>query len=320
MMRFFIWTFSAVITVLTIAPFIESNEWWIRMWDFPRVHLLVAAVIVATLAALILRKGAIVPVTVLAICAIYQASKIYPYTPFAEVEIELVPTASPQISVLSANVLMGNRDYGRLIELIDEVSPDILFLMETDQSWAGALHKTLSNFDTVVSHPLDNHYGMIFATNLPAHSAETMFLANDKTPTMLAELEAIDGQGFHFIGMHPRPPVPGQDTTQRDAQIKWAATLTQDSDLPVISMGDFNDVAWSRTSERFKHHGSFLDPRVGRGLMSSFDANHPILRFPIDHLYITAGIDLISFGRLRAIGSDHFPMAAIVAIGRRGEL
>jgi len=114
--------------------------------------------------------------------------------------------------------------------------------------------------------------------------------------------------------MHPRPPVPGNDTEERDAQIKRAATLTKHSDLPVICMGDFNDVAWSRTAQNFKHHGNFHDPRVGRGMLSSFDANHPILRFPIDQLYVTGGIDLISFERKRAVGSDHFPMNAVVAI------
>lgn len=285
------------------------------MWDFPRVHILSAAVFAAFIALIFFRSQPWIFLIVFVACGTYQAWMIYPFTPLAPVEIELGKTSDgPKISLLSLNVLMENEDHERLIALLDEEKPDVLFLMETNARWAQALDDTLSGFKTVLRHPLENHYGLIFATNLDVVNAKTVFLAGDKTPTLLAEMKAPDGKRFHFIGLHPRPPVPGNDTQERDAQIERAATLTKESGLPVISMGDFNDVAWSWTAQRFKHHGNFRDPRVGRGMMSSFDANHPILRFPIDQLYLTEGIDLVSFELKRAIGSDHFPMGAVVVI------
>lgn len=83
---------------------------------------------------------------------------------------------------------------------------------------------------------------------------------------------------------------------------------------PVVAMGDFNDVAWSRTSETFKEYGKFKDPRVGRGMIPSFDATSWWMRFPIDQLYLTDGLGLVSFGRLDAVGSDHFPMKAVISV------
>lgn len=205
-------------------------------------------------------------------------------------------------------------------DLIARTDPDVILLMETDETRALALQGALRPYPTVVSHPLSNHYGMIFATRLHIHSAKTVFLTDDQTPVLLADLKAPDGRPFHFIGLHPRPPVPGEDTDERDAQIRTAATLTRHSDHPVVVMGDFNDVAWSWSTTRFKHHGRFLDPRTGRGLMCSFDARHPILRFPIGQMYVTRGIRIASYDPCNGIGSDHFPLKARIGIDgpRRG--
>ena len=315
LLKLSIWLATVFVVVATILPLLNSYQWWIRMWDFPRLHLFVAACVLIPAAVLVLRSQSFFVLLMLGVCAAYQARMIYPYTPLADVEIELRKAPDgPQLSLLAANVLMENDEHDRLIALIEEVDPDVLFLMETNARWADALGDTLSQFSTVLSYPLENHYGLIFASKLDVESADTVFLADDETPTLLAELRAPDGRGFHFIGMHPRPPVPGNDTAERDAQIRRAATLTMRSRLPVISMGDFNDVAWSRTAKLFKENGNFRDPRVGRGMLTSFDAKHPILRFPIDQLYVTSGIDLVSFERMRPVGSDHFPMHAVVSI------
>lgn len=296
---------------VTVLPISRSNEWWIRMWDFPRAHILGLAVLLAVLAFWLMRRRAFPLVVLLMASAIWQAYKIYPFTPLATVEVDLVShEITDTVSLLSANVNMQNREYGKLAALIDEVSPDVLLLMETDAGWANALDETLSSFSTVLRHPLDNYYGMIFATKLATENAEIIFTVDDRTPAVLAELRAPGGRAFQFMGLHPRPPTPGQDTDDRDEEIRKAAQLAHGTGLPIVVMGDFNVVAWSWTAERFKHHGDFRDPRVGRGIFSSYDAQHPILRFPIDQLYLSEEIDLVVFERTRPVGSDHFPLHA----------
>ena len=309
-----LWALTLTVLAVTLLPLTTSPRWWIRMWDFPRLHILVVAAVGLVLAMAI--SGPILAFLILLGCAIYQGIKIYPYTRLAPPEVDFRqpgPGIQP-IRILASNVEMENEDHASIARMIGEEDPDILLLMETDETWHRALDATLKSYETVVAHPLSNHYGMIFATRLTAHSAKTVFLADDETPALLADLEAQDGQRFHFIGLHPRPPVPGDDTEERDEQIKTAATLTRDSDRPVIAMGDFNDVAWSWTTTRFKHHGQFLDPRIGRGMMSSFDARHPILRFPIDQFYVTKGIRVASFTLCDGIGSDHFPLRAQISV------
>lgn len=83
--------------------------------------------------------------------------------------------------------------------------------------------------------------------------------------------------------MHPRPPgvqradeekdsgieeaADRQDSDKRDAELLLVATEVKNlGDVPVIVGGDFNDVAWSYTTDLFQRIGGLLDPRVGRGL------------------------------------------------------
>lgn len=310
------WLLFAVVLYTTLGPLTRSTRWWLRGWEFPRVHIAITAAMAIILGVLLQSLWVSLASLVLIVCTIYQMARVFPYTMFAKTEIEYVDIpAADQTSLLAANVLMENKNRDKLRSLIDKDDPDVLLLMETDEHWQEALSEQLERYPTVVRYPLSNHYGMHFATRLKAHSCKTVFLSDDDTPTLLADLEGPTGR-FFFVGLHPRPPVPGCDTEERDEQIKKSALIADRKQHPVIAMGDFNDVAWSDTSERFKKIGDFRDPRVGRGMLPSFDARYWFMRMPIDQLYVTSGIELMSFERLEDIGSDHFPMKAVMQVAQ----
>jgi hypothetical protein len=69
-----------------------------------------------------------------------------------------------------------------------------------------------------------------------------------------------------------------------------------------------NDVAWSHTSELFRRISSLLDPRVGRGLLPTFHADYSLLRWPLDHVFVSAEFKVDDMERLPYMGSDHFPI------------
>ena len=310
------WILASIGIVTTALPLFKSTRWWVRMWDFPRIHIAVLSLVTAALGTFLQGPWVLAASMGLFLCFCYQAIRVFPFTRFARTEISLsdVP-AETQISLISVNVLKENEDHARLRALIDREDPDVLFLMETDSVWEAALEEQLARYPTVVRHPKSDHYGILFATRLKTHSASTEFLSDDDTPTLLADLEAPANFGrFFFVGLHPRPPLPGTDADERDAQIKKSAQIADHATQPVVVMGDFNDVAWSTTSERFKEYGGFHDPRIGRGMLPSFDARSWFVRLPIDQLLITEGIELVSFDRLEAVGSDHFPMKAVISV------
>jgi Endonuclease/Exonuclease/phosphatase family len=79
-------------------------------------------------------------------------------------------------------------------------------------------------------------------------------------------------------------------------------------DEPTIVFGDMNDVAWSHTSGLFRRVSGLLDPRVGRGLMPTFHADYLLLRWPLDHVFVSPHFQVVDMRRLPHVGSDHFPI------------
>ena len=307
-----LWTAALFTMVGTALSFVPSYQWWVRAWDFPRLQMAIlgAVVIVATLVFGALAAPWLIGGT--AIATLAQAYRIRPFTPAARSEILFAEGGGDDILCLSLNVEMSNDRHEDVARLIRDEAPDILLLMETDETWAEKLKDVLGTFETVETRLLDNYYGMIFATNLPLSYAHFTDFAGDRTPTLVAELTGPAGNRFRFVGVHPRPPVPGVDTEERDLEIMNAACIARDSDKPVVIMGDFNDAAWSNTAQVFKRAGEYFDVRVGRGFYASFHARRWWFRCPIDQFFVTEGVTVSDFRIGPAVGSDHFPVMACV--------
>lgn len=306
---------GAALVLVTLLPFWKTHAWWVRMWDFPRVQIAVALALVLGFAFFLDGWLQWTLAAALVVCLAYQIWRIFPYTPLARSEMRLAaPAKEGDVTLVAANVLMENHDYDRLRLLADHVDPDVLLLMETDDAWVSAMEPLLARYTTVLREPRGNYYGMVFATRLKAIEAKIVYLTVDDTPSVFAELETADGAPFRFVGLHPQPPIPGVDSDERDAQILYAARFARKSGIPLVAMGDFNDAAWSDTAQTFKTLGRYLDPRVGRGLFASFSANSWLLRCPIDQIYATEDVAMVSLRLGPHVGSDHYPVIAQVRI------
>ncbi|MBX7456863.1 endonuclease/exonuclease/phosphatase family protein [Qipengyuania sp. 1NDH17] len=291
----------------------DFNQWWIRIWDFPRVQILIA--MVASAFALWFLDKAWRPWVPLAliVASTWQFYRVLPYTPLVSPDIAQVAEGDAQgegcFSLLTLNVLQKNRDYQRTIDLIRRADADIVLLTETDQAWADAVADALSAYPGRIDRPLDNTYGIMFASRLPMSNASIQDLAQADTPSVFATLQA-GGHSFRMIGLHPRPPKPKQDTEERDAEIVVAARMARDLNMPVMAIGDFNDVAWSDTTRLFMDIGGLLDPRKGRGTYASFPAGMVWLGWPLDHLFVTEEFLLADMEVGKSVGSDHRPFMA----------
>ncbi len=301
----------------TLLSTTDLNQWWVRIWDFPRMQILIA--LVATAAALWVVDRAWRPwlPILLTGLSLWQAYRIFPYTAFAGTEVaqlrEAEGTAAGCFTMLSLNVLQTNRAYDRTAQLIRDVDPDILLLMETDRAWADAMAPVLNRYPGQLHRPLSNTYGMLFATRMPMRDTSVQDIAESDTPSMFATLRA-GKRDFRVLALHPRPPTVGQDTEERDAEIVLAAKYARRLAMPAITIGDFNDVAWSDTTSLFRELGGFLDPRIGRGTYATFPADMTWLGWPLDYLFVTEEFVLADMRVGPAVGSDHRPVIARVCL------
>ncbi|WP_271079325.1 endonuclease/exonuclease/phosphatase family protein [Aurantiacibacter sp. MUD61] len=297
--------------IATIVALVAADKWWIRSFDFPRLQ--IAVLLVLALATLfVLRAKRLVIWSAIGVLALaFQLYQIFPYSALASKQAVDAERCDPvnALSIVSLNVLQSNTDYQRTIDYVLSADPDIFLAMENDQAWTDALSAALDErYPHSMKIPLDNTYGMALWSRFELVGAERNQLAGGGTPSIRTRLRREDGSLPTLFAVHPRPPSPGQDSGQRDAELVLLADLVRESGRPTVVIGDFNDVGWSRVTETFQRIGQVVDPRIGRGFHATFNARNPLMRWPLDHVFHTDDFGVIRFAVGPDVGSDHFPL------------
>lgn len=299
--------------LLTALPFLQTNAWWIRVLDFPRLQIAVFCLLGLLLLCCCTDWRKIynlILISLLSIALLYQCSLIIPFSPLYPPEAQASMTNEKQNSftILQANVKMINRNVEPLLGLVDRMSPDIISINEPDGWWEKQLALLDTAYPFYIKKPLANTYGMILYSKFPLKNAEINYLVVDDVPSFYAKVILPSGISFNLHCVHPEPPRPGSSTYDRDTELFIVGRRIRREEEPSIVVGDLNDVAWSRTTKKFKRYSRMLDPRKGRGLFNTFNANWPLLRYPLDHVFFTRDFRLQSLEKMQHIGSDHFPM------------
>ncbi|MCH7332657.1 endonuclease/exonuclease/phosphatase family protein [Acinetobacter modestus] len=318
--------FCAVLVIwLSLWSLIPRDEWWFRGADFPRLQILAIGIITLlgllfmqtewTLTREVLLLGLIAAVA-------FQLKMVLPYTPIWRKQVQQVKqeqlNPEQQISLLVANVLTPNHQYDLLLKHIDDLQPDLVLTLESDQNWQDALQPIEKQYPYRVAVPLDNLYGMHLYSRLRLDDSEIKFILSDEIPSIHASVTLRSGIQVQLYCLHPKPPSPteAKDSTLRDAELLIIGDRIKDLDESCIVMGDLNDVAWSRTTRLFQRISGLLDPRVGRYFMNTFHADYRLLRWSLDHIFHSTDFGLVEMKRLSHIGSDHFPIYVVLQTGR----
>jgi endonuclease/exonuclease/phosphatase (EEP) superfamily protein YafD len=317
----FLQIFGGIAVVLSLIPVIAVDYWWIRMFDFPHIQLTIltfTAFVVYFMRFDIKRKEDYLFVGVIFCCLIFQGTKIYPYTALAPFAVQdatnrkdLLKNNIPEsLKLYTANVLQSNKNSGPLISEIHQKNADILLFVETNKRWQSEISKSLpEEYKFRVEVPLDNTYGMLLYSKLKLVEPTVHYLVDDSVPSIHSKVVLRSGDTIRMYNIHPTPPMPQHNpsSSDRDAEMMKIANLSRKSEYPVVVLGDFNDVAWSATTSLFETVGELLDVRKGRGFYNTFNADSFLLRWPLDHIFISAEFRVVELKLGEDIKSDHFP-------------
>ena len=303
----------ALLLFATLVAKLPLRWWWIRACEFPRLQLAAAALVTALLALLIEPPWRWPLCLVSLLVVALQARFILPWTRLWPIQVQDAKPGHENrcITLLIANVLTSNRQAPRLIEIIRHHDPDVVLTLESDEWWQTQLDAGLEEQRPYsVKVPLDNLYGMHLYSRLPLSNTQVEWLIQDDIPSIHTDVTLPCGDRLRLYALHPRPPAPNEseETLWRDAELLHVGKKIHQDPTPAIVAGDLNDVAWSRTTRLFCRISGMLDPRQGRGMYSTFHASHPLLRWPLDHVFTTEHFTLKALKRLPYFGSDHFPI------------
>jgi endonuclease/exonuclease/phosphatase (EEP) superfamily protein YafD len=321
---------AGVLVFGTGVPLLHSDEWWIRLFDFPRIQIaILLGLTLAGYAALRL-SGRLRPweYTLAAMAGLALVGQLVILAPYTEFHPRQLANGraegnSSRISLLVHNVFADNREVAALRALIRDSDPDIILLSEPTQWWLDQLAGLEGDYPYTVFQPQGNEYGMLLYSGLELEDPEIRFLIEPDIPSIRTKVRLRSGAVVTIYGVHPRPPGPEEeggaqedgereDSDVRDAELlSIAREVSELGDAPVIVAGDFNDLPWSHTIDQFQRIGGLLDPRVGRGMINTFPTTSRLLRYPLDQVFLSRHFRVVELRRLPDIDSDHFPVLVV---------
>ena len=188
-------------------------------------------------------------------------SWIWRYLPGAPLE---VPTstgldARDRIALLTTNVFQNCRDAGALLQIIDDADPDLVLAVETDEWWSSRLTEALrTRYPHVLTYPLSNGYGMSMFSRLELLQPIVRFLVDDAIPSIKTGVRLRSEPVIDLYGLHPQPPAPLQDSTERDIELVLVGVEIKNTGRPSVVLADL----------MFNNNNTYLFGVGARGMYS----------------------------------------------------
>ena len=217
------------------------------------------------------------------------------------------------VKVIAFNAGIWNGDYRGIARWVAAENPDILVLPEGAKPLADAIRAETSMwvfegsgaFIATREKPLDERVAW-----------DARFLAGGSTALSWVVLRGPDGVPFTVVGVHCGWPIPAR-AAWADGQKITALLNTMDRSRTILA-GDFNSTQWS-FRQRIADAAFGLERRDRMNL--TWPARLPMLRgrsFPtpflsIDHIYAGSTWRTVSVERGPKLGSDHYPLVAVLA-------
>ena len=313
-MNFFLIIFSAVLLICSLLSLVKHDYWTFRVFDYPRLQLLFLSIIclgllISFFEHSVLHWGL---ATTMSFHVCYLFALIFPFTALSKKQVLGTSKDFPDqsVSLMISNVFEDNTNSKGCLEEVKKADPDILLLLETNDRWDRDTRELEKYYAYHIRVPMENTYGMLMYSKLPLSDSSVKYMVEDDIPSIHTKVSLKNGMEVQLYAVHPTPPVPKENlrSTERDKELLLIADLAKASEIPVIVLGDLNDVAWSHTTTLFLKMSGLLDPRRGRGFYNTFHAHHSFMRFPLDHAFISEDFKLKQLRRLSNFDSDHFPM------------
>jgi len=189
---FTIWSCALIIGAL--IPFIREQTYWLRAWTYARLQMFVLLSATAGLYAFLFGWSGTVNVLILLALMGAALTCLWDIYPFTKIGFKQTRDIRPgeshnPISLFVGNVLMDNEDYAPYLEQIKTKSPDVIFLVETDENWREALSELEESYPHTYLLPLEDYNGMLFYSRHKILDIQERYLVQDHIPSLTIDLD-----------------------------------------------------------------------------------------------------------------------------------
>lgn len=263
--------------------------------------LFAAGVLLGVGLSLVARRWRVLPLLALAATPVLTASPRQP---------DGAATGAP-LTVATANVFVGSEDPQKLLTWLAEKKVDVAVLLEVSPAYARALEKLALDFPHRKVIASDDPFGLAILSRTPLTHVQVRQLSAGMD--YLEARTTYQGRAISLTAMHTMPPFSPGYFVARDQDLELALREARAGAEPAVVAGDLNASAWSSALRLAESYGF----RRATGLAPTWHTSlQGVLGIPIDQVLVSPEWAVVQSERGPAIGSDHFPVLARLALRR----
>ncbi len=239
--------------------------------------------------------------------AIWQLWPVFAWRspPKEEMAHKALPAAG-KVSVLTFNLLYGNKEVELTTRLLAENLTDVVLLQEFTPEWQSQLQGTFQGYPHRFEMPQEGVSGLAIYSKFPLKNRSSLG-DEGMDVVLLANAEITPKTDLGIMLVHPNPPVGSEATRLWQRSIAdWPQRLKSVSPTHQAVAGDCNATPFCRTLQRFLKEADLRDSSLGHGFGNSWNLrNLPPFGLPIDHIFVSPKIRVTSRSVGPSTGSDH---------------
>ena len=303
----FIFPALTLIAVCSLAGLLSGLWWFFDLFNHFRPQALLGSAALFSLSLMLKdKKFILLSLVVMALNASIMIERLYAFPAIKNHhQVSHAKEDIQNISVLFSNVLTSNVLHQALLNTVSKNNPDIIVTTEVDETWNNALAGISSTHPHSITIPRPDNFGMAIYSKLP-FSSERYDVGDYRLPLMV-----LDFDWFVLIAAHPIPPVSNKNNEELHTYVTKIAEITQNTEKPLVLVGDFNATIWSDTINTLR--GLNLLRTNQLGFAWTWPSGFWPLAVQIDHIFVRDVLKA-DFEVLPYVGSDHFPVKSIIAV------
>jgi endonuclease/exonuclease/phosphatase (EEP) superfamily protein YafD len=299
---------AVALAAVSLAAFLGRWVWWLDVLANFRAQYVVALAVLGLVIMMSKWKKTGYAVLGVALVNLVVVLPLYIGSP-AEASVD-----SPSLRVMSFNLLSTNESYSDVIEYVDTIDPDLVFLHEASRPWEVAVQSAVEASDLEYEVIRARSDDLIFGTLVLVRAGEVQAVSYGFASSAPRAVELnYTPEGWSIpiavLGTHPLAPTDEERADLRDAQLGFAGQWASEQSGAFLVVGDFNSTPWSWPFRRLMGAADLVNSQTGFGLQPSFpSSSNLLLRVPIDHLVHSPALEITERQLGPALGSDHFPL------------
>ena len=216
-----------------------------------------------------------------------------------------------KLTFLSANVNTANTHYSEFIDSVNEVTPDVILVLEVNKRWIDELRVLEKDYSYNKYFPREDNFGIALFSKHPFSNERFISLSTRSGPAIITDIQYAD-KSISLLGLHTLPPTSPLLFRHRNIQIENAVKVleTRQTETKII-MGDLNSTPFSKGIKPIVDAGY----RSGTaGFMPTWPKLYSLALIQIDHIFCKTTNESIRLSkdikRIDIKGSDHFGVYA----------